>query len=86
MGAWGARKALRVVENAERVLAAEVLCAAQALDFRRPLRAGRSVERAFAAVRARVAYRTTDGLFEPDLAACADLVASGAIARVAEAA
>ena len=86
MGAWGARKALAVVENAERVLAAEALCAAQALDFRRPLRAGRGVERAFAAVRARVAYRTTDGLFEPDLAACADLVASGAIARVTEAA
>ncbi len=84
MGAWGARKALRVVENAERVLAAEVLCAAQALDFRRPLKAGRGVERAFAAVRARVPFRTADTRFEPDLAACADLVRSGALARAAE--
>ncbi|HEX9951795.1 MAG TPA: histidine ammonia-lyase [Rubricoccaceae bacterium] len=81
MGAWGARKALQVVENAERVLACEALCAAQALDFRRPLRAGHGVERAFAAVRARVPYRTADAVFAPDLTACTDLVASGALAR-----
>ncbi|HEX8298919.1 MAG TPA: histidine ammonia-lyase [Rubricoccaceae bacterium] len=84
MGAWGARKALQVVENAERVLACEALCAAQALDFRRPLRAGHGVERAFAAVRARVPYRTADTVFEPDLAACTALVASGDLARAAD--
>lgn len=83
MGAWGARKALRVVENAERVLAAEVLCAAQALDFRRPLKAGHGVERAFAAVRARVAFRQRDTVFGPDLAACTALVTSGDLARAA---
>ena len=84
MGAWGARKALMVVENAERVLACEALCAAQALDFRRPLRAGHGVEAAFATVRARVPYRTADTAFAPDLAAATDLVASGTLARVAE--
>ena len=79
MGAWGARKALRVVENAERVLAVEALCAAQALAFRRPLRAGRGVEAAVAALRERVPFREDDGPFEADLAAAADLVRSGAL-------
>ncbi len=79
MGAWGARKALMVVENAERVVACELLCAAQALDFRRPLRAGPGVERAWHAVRAHVPFRTTDRLFQADLAAAHALVASGGL-------
>ena len=85
MGAWGARKALRVVENAERVLAVEALCAAQALDFRRPLRAGRGVEAAFDAVRQSVAFRTDDTAFQPDLDAACDLVRLGALVEAAEA-
>jgi histidine ammonia-lyase len=81
MGAWGARKALRVLENAEQVVAVELLCAAQGLDFRRPLRSGAGVEAAFAAVRARVPFRRADGPFEADLAACLDLVRSGDVLR-----
>ncbi len=77
MGAWGARKALMVIENAERVVAAEALCAAQALDFRRPLRAGHGVEKAWHAIRAHVPFRTSDGLFQADLAAAHALVTSG---------
>ena len=83
MGAWGARKALRVLENAEQVLAVEALCAAQALDLRRPLRAGRGVEAAHAAVRQRVAHRADDALFHDDLAAALALVRSGALAEAA---
>jgi histidine ammonia-lyase len=81
MGAWGARKALRVLENAEQVVAVELLCAAQGLDFRRPLRSGAGVEAAFAAVRACVPFRRADGPFEADLAACLDLVRSGDVLR-----
>lgn len=79
MGAWGARKLAAVVENAERVLAAEVLCAAQALDFRLPLRPGHSVRAAWEAVRGAVPYRTADGEFSADLDACLALVRSGAL-------
>jgi histidine ammonia-lyase len=85
MGAWGALKALMVAENAERVLAVEVLTAAQALDFRRPFKAGRGVEAAHAAIRQTVAFRYHDALFEPDLAAATALVASGALVEAAEA-
>jgi histidine ammonia-lyase len=38
MGANSATKALRVVENVERILAIELMNAAQALDFRKPMR------------------------------------------------
>ncbi len=86
MGAWGARKLAAVVENAEQVVAMEVLCAAQGLDFRRPLKPGRGVEAAFQAVRERVPFRTADGAFAADLAACRDLVASGSMVALADAA
>ena len=84
MGAWGARKALQVVENAERVLAVEALCAAQALEFRRPLRPGRGVELAWEAIRQRVPFRTADEGFQDALAEVADLVRTGRLLRAVE--
>ncbi|NNF56783.1 MAG: histidine ammonia-lyase [Rhodothermaceae bacterium] len=86
MGAWGALKGLQVLENAERVLAIELLCAAQALDFRRPLKAGRGVEAAHAAVRTRVLFRESDRSFTADLTAVTDLVRSGSLVEAVEAA
>lgn len=82
MGAWGAIKALQVAENVERVLAMELLCAAQALDYRRPLRSGHAVEAAHARLRERVAFRTEDRTFEADLAAATALVTSGALSAL----
>jgi histidine ammonia-lyase len=52
MGMTGALKLRQIVENAERIVAIELMCAAQALEFRRPLKASREVERAHSAVRA----------------------------------
>jgi histidine ammonia-lyase len=51
MGMTAALKFRQVVENAERLLAIELLCAAQGLDFRAPLKPARRVGEAFAAVR-----------------------------------
>ncbi|MBI3538715.1 MAG: histidine ammonia-lyase [Candidatus Eisenbacteria bacterium] len=45
------RHALRVVENAAHVVALELMCAARALEFRRPLRAGLGSERLYGMVR-----------------------------------
>ncbi len=85
MGAWGAIKALQVAENVERVLAVEAITSAQALDFRRPFRAGRGVEAAHREIRRRIAFREHDGLFEADLAAAVELVIGGAVLRAVEA-
>jgi len=79
MGLATARKARRAVACLERVLAVEVVCAAQGIDFRRPLRAGAGVEPAHARVREGVAHLDEDRVLAPDLAAAEELVRSGAL-------
>jgi histidine ammonia-lyase len=74
MGSISALKLLRVFENVETVLAIEVLTAAQALDYRLPLRPGRGVEAAHKLVRARTPHREADYLFHDDLAPVTALV------------
>jgi histidine ammonia-lyase len=74
MGSVSAVKMLQVFENVETVLAIEVLTAAQALDYRLPLRPGRGVEAAHKLVRARTPHREADYLFQEDLAKVFELV------------
>ena len=52
MGMTGALKLRQIVENVERIVAIELMCAAQALEFRRPLQSSPQLERAHPAVRA----------------------------------
>jgi histidine ammonia-lyase len=52
MGMGAAWKAARILANAQRVVAAELLSAAQGLELLRPLRPGRGVERLHRALRA----------------------------------
>jgi histidine ammonia-lyase len=54
MGANAATKCARVVENVKSILAIEAINAAQALEFRRPLKSSASVEQLHAAIRAKV--------------------------------
>jgi histidine ammonia-lyase len=51
LGATAALKAREVVDNARKVVAVELLCAAQALDLRRPLRTSEPLEALHARVR-----------------------------------
>jgi histidine ammonia-lyase len=78
MGLAAARKARRAVACLEGVAAVELMCAAQGIEYRRPLRAGAGVERAHAAVRARVAPLAGDRSVAPDLEALRGLVRDGA--------
>jgi len=73
MGMTSALKLRSIVDLAENLLAIELLAGAEALEHRRPLKAGRGVERAFAALR-KIAPPLTQ-----------DRSLSGDIARVAEA-
>jgi histidine ammonia-lyase len=79
MGATAALKARCVLENARRVVAIELLCAAQALEFQRPLRSGAGVEAAHAAIRRRVAPLDQDRPLADDIAAIETLVADGGL-------
>lgn len=83
MGLLAARKLRRAVECLEHVLAAELLCAAQALDFLRPLRPGRGVEEAFLHIRNQIPSLEGDRVLAPDLEKLAAMVRGGVFAQVA---
>ncbi len=51
MGAWAARKAAKIVENSTRVLAMELLAAAQGFEFLRPLNTTPALEQLHAEIR-----------------------------------
>ena len=78
MGMAAARKVRRVVELLELVLAVELLCGAQAVEFHRPLRAGQGVEQALETVRSRVSRLDRDRVLSGDIASLAALVRDGA--------
>ena len=65
MGANAATKLVRVVENTERVLAIELFNAAQALEFRRPLKSSWSIEKIFAKYRKVVPFIEDDCYMHP---------------------
>ena len=65
MGANAATKLVRVVDNVERVLAIELFDAAQALDFRRPLKTSPKLETVLAAYRQEVPFVDTDTYMHP---------------------
>jgi len=77
MAMGAAWKLRRVVRNVRHVLAIELMCAAQGLDYRLPLRPGRGVERAHRAVRALVEPLGADRVLSEDIARLADAVAAG---------
>jgi histidine ammonia-lyase len=80
MGMAAAFKAERILRNAQRVVAAELLCGAQGLEFLKPLTPGKGVARLYDAIRDPVSG--TPALAEdrppaPDLERLARLVALG---------
>ncbi|MFW6078348.1 MAG: histidine ammonia-lyase [Gemmatimonadota bacterium] len=82
MGVASARKAREAVRLLESVLALELLAAAQALEFHRPLRPGRGVERAYERVRSRVAPLERDREMAPEIRAVEALVRAGEFAEL----
>jgi len=77
MGMTAALKFRQVVENAERLLAIELLCAAQGLDFRAPLKPARRVGEAFTAVRSIVTALEEDRVLSGDIEGLAGAVRGG---------
>jgi histidine ammonia-lyase len=67
MGANAATKAYRVFKNAEKILAIELMSAAQALDFRRPLKSSERVEEVITAFRKEVSFVKQDRVLHDDM-------------------
>ena len=62
-----ARKLRQIVENAEAVLAIELMAAAEGLEYRRPLKPAVRVEKAWDEVRRTVAPLNRDRSLQPDI-------------------
>jgi len=77
MAMGAAWKLRRIVENVSHVLAIELLCAAQALDFRAPLAPAKRVGAAHAIVRAAVPPMPHDRPLAPDIAALRAVIGAG---------
>jgi histidine ammonia-lyase len=76
MGANAATKCLRVINNVEKVLAIELLSAAQALDFRRPAKSSEPIEKLVATLREQVSFVAADRLMHPDMVSATQIIAS----------
>lgn len=74
MGSISGRQFNQILDNLQKILAIEIMYAAQAIDFRRPLLCGDKVEAAHQLVRKHVATLEDDRLLKDDIAALVSLV------------
>jgi histidine ammonia-lyase len=77
MGAWAVSKAREICRNTEYVIAIELLCAAQALDFREPLPAESRMAKIHEIVRSRVAHFEKSRVLAEDIEELYGLVHNG---------
>lgn len=81
MASVSARKAIALLDNLERIIAVEYLCAAQALDFQSPNRLAQATRVVYERVRDLVPHVDRDRPLAPDIARLAAAVASEALVR-----
>ena len=86
MGATAALKLATIHDHVRTVLAIELLCAAQGVDLRRPLKTTRPLEAIHAAIRARVPAMMVDRPIAPDIIAVRALIDDGTLLAAAAAA
>jgi histidine ammonia-lyase len=84
MGATSAVHAWQVCANVERVLAVELLCGAQGIDFLAPLKPGPGIAALHAALRERSEHLGDDRSLAGDIEAVAGAIRDGALVGVVE--
>ncbi len=78
------RKCTEILKNVGAVLAIEMYCAAQAFDFRKPLKPGRGTKIAYQVIREHVTFLEKDRVLYPDINKIADLVRNNTILNAVE--
>lgn len=84
MAAHGARRLMRMNANLANILGVELLCAAQGIEFRAPLKTSAPLQKVIARLRQDVSALGEDRYLAPDLAIAGKLVDSGVIAGAAD--
>ncbi|UCC81336.1 MAG: histidine ammonia-lyase [Candidatus Zixiibacteriota bacterium] len=78
------RKCTEILKNVGVVLAIEMYCAAQAFDFRKPLKPGKGTRIAYDIIRQHVSFLENDRVLYPDINKIADLVHGNTILNAVE--
>ena len=73
-----------MIPHVETVLGIEAMCAAQALDLRKPMQPARGTAAAHTAIRTLIPFLETDRALAPDIATAAEMVRSAALVDAAE--
>jgi histidine ammonia-lyase len=84
MGLIAARKGREIIKNVENILAMELLCATQGLDFLLPLQPGIGIKEAYRVVRQKVPPIKGDRRFSEDIEKIQNLIESGELVRRVE--
>lgn len=84
MGGISARKCRQIIRNAERVIAIELLCAAQAMDLFTNLKPGRGSLRAYQIIRRHIGHLDRDRILSEDIETMTRLIRSGEIIKAVE--
>jgi histidine ammonia-lyase len=82
MGTIAARKSKQILENAEKILAMEILCATQGLDMLKPLEPSGVIKEVLTFVRTKVPFAEKDRVFSDDIEAIRSMIAKREINQV----
>jgi histidine ammonia-lyase len=82
MGAISARKALKVIENLEKILAIELVCGAQAFDFRRPLKSSKVLEACHKYIREKIPFITEDTILSEYIQLALEIIRSNKLLEI----
>ncbi|TXF90567.1 histidine ammonia-lyase [Neolewinella aurantiaca] len=82
MGSISGRKTLRVCGNLRKILAVELFCASQALDFHRPLKSSATLEAVHAHVRGQIEHAAADRIYGEDLLKAEEIIRSGKLLEI----
>lgn len=81
MGAISARKSLKIVENLEKILGIEMMCAAQGFDFRKPMKSNILLDEMHRIIRQYITFADTDRIFSDDMNSAIELLHSKEIIK-----
>jgi histidine ammonia-lyase len=84
MGSVAATKCYQILRNAQTVVAIELLCAAQGIDFHLPLKCGKGTGIAYSCVRKYVPHLTHDRILYDDIQTLLGLLEENTILRAVE--
>lgn len=84
MGSISGRKALQVITNLEKILAIELLTAAQAFEFRKPMKSGLLLDAVHQRLREEVSFAEKDRVFADDIERAIRLIREGVLRSTVE--